>query len=251
MSANEIRRSGSLQTAAGEIRMRAELDYFDPSGWRGTVTYIGSKAALLETRCLTKGLLAARSRWRRGQYLRDAAGDRFGLQRETGSDRLRLILQWSITRPGMTSLFPEGEPPEPAIKQPHRYTATNLPQIARALERRYPGVRVHTESRAFPDGHVVLFLAFTAATADLLVSYGLAERVLDNHGEFEFKAVSNDSETAGFGSRSSDGDYHVYHFSDDGPPQVGAGRTFPLQKHQREFARIWKRISAPRTLPEQ
>jgi hypothetical protein len=132
------------------------------------------------------------------------------------------------------------------------FTATPLPALARALERRYPGVTVGCcEKRLYAHGHEGFAYEFHTKRSELLVEYGLAS--LDK--EHKSKSGHRDllampaAETLGNGRMERNGTAYVVHRSHTGDPDVGTGRAFPLKKTQVEFERIWKRIKAPRKAP--
>jgi hypothetical protein len=119
--------------------------------------------------------------------------------------------------------------------------STPLPTIARALERRYPGVSVKCcEARVNDDGTEGVVYGFSAK-ADLLIRYGLAKRGQRD----ELKATAGDSETVGSGTDCRGDSTYVYHWMSADEPRVIHGRTYPLKKTVQEFERIWKRISRP------
>lgn len=118
-----------------------------------------------------------------------------------------------------------------------------LPELARALEARYPGVRVTVKRSITVLGDRIIY-RFYAPTADLLVQYGLAEIDGLVLGKPNLRAVGA-PEIVGCGGVDSRGAY-VFHSLDDGEPSVGNGRVFPLKRTVRTVERMWKRISAPR-----
>ena len=118
-----------------------------------------------------------------------------------------------------------------------------LPELARALEARYPGVRVSVKRSSSTLGESIVF-RFYAASAATLVKYGLAEIDGTTLGMPNLRA-SGAPEILGCGGVDSRGAY-VFHRLAEGEPFVGLGRTFPPRKTVKEFARIWRRISAPR-----
>jgi hypothetical protein len=129
----------------------------------------------------------------------------------------------------------------------HVFTATKLPALARALERRYPGVTVGAcEKRLYAHGHEGFVYEFHTTKPDLLVEYGLASLGKEwKSGRRDLLAATM-AETTGSGVHSSGNGAYVFHGSHSGEPDVGKGRVFPLKKTQAEFDRIWKRIKAPR-----
>lgn len=118
----------------------------------------------------------------------------------------------------------------------------SLPTLARALEARYPGVRVTVKRSISALGDRIVY-RFYAPTADTLVKYGLAEVDGVVLGRPTLRAIGA-PEIVGCGGVDGRGAY-VFHRLDDGEPFVGIERI-RLRKTVRAVERIWKRISAPR-----
>ncbi len=118
-----------------------------------------------------------------------------------------------------------------------------LPELARALEARYPGVRVTVKRSISVLGNAIVY-RFYAASAETLVRHGLAEFDAALLGRPNLRAVGA-PEIVGCGGADTRGAY-VFHRLEEDQPVVGAGRPFPMKKTIRTVERIWKRISAPR-----
>lgn len=118
-----------------------------------------------------------------------------------------------------------------------------LPELARALEARYPGVRVTVKRSSSALGESIIY-RFYAASAAVLVRYGLAELDGTILGMPNLRTAGA-PEIVGCGGVDGRGAY-VFHRLAEGEPFVGVGRTFPPRKTVREFERIWKRIRASR-----
>lgn len=130
-----------------------------------------------------------------------------------------------------------------SIKDPRPARMIPLPELARALEARYPGVRVTVKRSISMRGDRVVY-RFYAPTAEMLVKYGLAEPDGVTAGRPNLRAIGA-PEIVGCGGVDRRGAY-VFHRLDDGDPLLGAGHTFPSKRAARAVERTWKRISAPR-----
>jgi len=123
-----------------------------------------------------------------------------------------------------------------------------LPKLARALEARYPGVRVTVKRLTFKHSASLLrdsiIYRFYAPNAEMLLRYRLAELDGTWLGKPNLRAVGA-PEVVGCGGVDSRGAY-VFHRLDEGEPLVGTGRAFPLKKTIKAVDRIWRRITAPR-----
>ena len=118
-----------------------------------------------------------------------------------------------------------------------------LPELARALEARYPGVRV-TVKRSISLLRNSVIYRFYAPNAETLIEYGLAELDGTLWGRPNLRALGA-PEVMGCGGVDRRGAY-VFHRLDEGEPVVGPDRVFPLKKTVKAVDRIWRRISAPR-----
>jgi hypothetical protein len=122
-------------------------------------------------------------------------------------------------------------------------SVTKLPELRRALERRYPGVTVSwCEFRKYPGDHEDhpgvegLTICFTGRWEDL-IAHGLAlsprSKRSDPIDEFGTARPGAD-----FGDESS----YVIHHTYDGDPIVSRGHTFPSRTLETQVERLWRRV---------
>jgi hypothetical protein len=110
----------------------------------------------------------------------DEHGDRFGIHRASGGrtseSKITLIRDLRPSLVGVRELFPKGLPKRRSTLG-YRVQSRLLPTIARALERRYPGLSANCEARIHDDGTEGFTYGFRAKDneADLLIRYGLAQ----------------------------------------------------------------------------
>jgi hypothetical protein len=123
---------------------------------------------------------------------------------------------------------------------------TRLPELERALERRYPGVKVEAFLRDPEKMSAGYTCTFHASRAKVLYDYGLATPAMDGE-RCGLIAVAAAPEVIGSGSwRDKGAAYVCHHLLDD--PVVPSGRAFPLRKTVKEVDRMWRRIStSPRS----
>ena len=244
------RRVGRLPTPHGEIKVFLECWSSDVSkgGLCGRARYIGSKAALLASGALTKSMLQRRAAWSKGHRLLDEHGTSFGIQRVAGftvEEKLRVVIDDIRPElPGIRELFPDGLPAPASVYLGCRdFSRAVLPALQKALERRYPGVKVETcETRIYPhDGSEGFTITFMADSAEPLLGYGLAR-----HGKKKLLEFYGFEVEGSGGIHSNGGAYIVWHCYDSNP-RLHGNRPWPPKSVQNEFARIWRRMrrSAP------
>lgn len=125
-------------------------------------------------------------------------------------------------------------------------TVRRLPTLARALEKRYPGVRVWMCEWCVLDSGAEGITVEFVGQRETLIGYGLAhggqsatafdegcdERGTQRVGGLRFLGVGLGGDT-----------WHVVHHSYDGDPPQRAGRAFPPKWAEAEVTRILKRAS--------
>lgn len=121
---------------------------------------------------------------------------------------------------------------------PDDFTSRRMPALSRALERRYPGIKVEScEHRTYQD-HEGITVTFECKDWEQFVRYGLAPPI-ELGAEIQFY---DGAEGRRWGYSRSNHAHLCCHWYDGDPPMPGK-RTFPLKKTVREVERIWKRIS--------
>lgn len=125
-------------------------------------------------------------------------------------------------------------------------TITPLPALKRALERRYPGVRIGVcEWRRYTDktgeGYSI---SFYAANAETLIRHGLARR----DPRRLRKLLATGPETTCGGTECSNHSWVVHHCY-DGEPDMPGSRTYPPKWVVTEYERLMRRVRKSKRIP--
>lgn len=121
----------------------------------------------------------------------------------------------------------------------------DLPELASALQRRYPLVRVSAQLQCQDnDGRSYQTLAF-AGCPEQLQRYGLAKLVRRRGGSRRDFSHRTDCGTECRGGINSDGSAWVFHHTVvvENDEDLGARVPFPSKTLQEQVQRIWRRIT--------